>query len=77
MMHYLIPLNPNSLGRFDGNLWSAYVRANMVRVCFRQKRHDAAVDIEHLMECQKLNAGVCEQASRGIIQFRGRLCLDT
>lgn len=29
MMHYLIPLNPNSLGRFDPHLWSAYVRANM------------------------------------------------
>lgn len=29
ILHYLIPLNPNSLGRFDRNLWSAYVRANM------------------------------------------------
>jgi trehalose 6-phosphate synthase/phosphatase len=29
MMHYLIPLNPNSTGRFDPGLWSAYVRANM------------------------------------------------
>lgn len=32
MMHYLMPLNPNSLGRFDPNLWSAYVRANMAFV---------------------------------------------
>ncbi|EFN55842.1 hypothetical protein CHLNCDRAFT_57750 [Chlorella variabilis] len=29
ILHYLIPLSPNSLGRFDPNLWSAYVRANM------------------------------------------------
>ena len=29
VLHYLIPLNPTSLGRFDPNLWSAYVRANM------------------------------------------------
>jgi len=29
ILHYLIPLNPTSLGRFDPNLWSAYVRANM------------------------------------------------
>jgi trehalose 6-phosphate synthase/phosphatase len=29
MLHYLIPLNPNSTGRFDPGLWSAYVRANM------------------------------------------------
>ena len=29
MMHYLMPLNPNSTGRFDPGLWSAYVRANM------------------------------------------------
>ena len=29
ILHYLIPLSPTSLGRFDPNLWSAYVRANM------------------------------------------------
>eukprot|EP00887_Chlorella_sp_A99_P001749 scaffold19.g1749.t1 len=29
MLHYLVPLNPNSPGRFDPGLWSAYVRANM------------------------------------------------
>ena len=32
MMHYLIPLNPLSLGRFDPALWSSYVRANMAFV---------------------------------------------
>lgn len=32
MMHYLIPLNPFSLGRFDPGLWSSYVRANMAFV---------------------------------------------
>ena len=29
ILHYLVPLSPTSLGRFDPNLWSAYVRANM------------------------------------------------
>jgi trehalose 6-phosphate synthase/phosphatase len=29
ILHYLIPLSPYSLGRFDPSLWSAYVRANM------------------------------------------------
>lgn len=29
ILHYLVPLSPTSLGRFDPALWSAYVRANM------------------------------------------------
>lgn len=29
ILHYLVPLSPASLGRFDPALWSAYVRANM------------------------------------------------
>ena len=29
MLHYLVPLDPTSPGRFDPVLWSAYVRANM------------------------------------------------
>ena len=32
MMHYLIPLDPLSKARFDGSLWSSYVRANMAFV---------------------------------------------
>ena len=32
MMHYLIPLDPLSKARFDGALWSSYVRANMAFV---------------------------------------------
>lgn len=31
LLHYLIPLNPTGVNRFDPDLWSAYVRANMVR----------------------------------------------
>ncbi len=31
-MHYLIPLDPLSKARFDGSLWSSYVRANMAFV---------------------------------------------
>lgn len=31
LLHYLIPLNPSGVNRFDPELWSAYVRANMVR----------------------------------------------
>lgn len=30
ILHYLIPLNPTSLGRFDPGLWASYVRANKV-----------------------------------------------
>ncbi|GAB4813526.1 hypothetical protein N2152v2_000572 [Parachlorella kessleri] len=30
ILHYLTPLSPNSLGRFDPDLWSSYVRANKV-----------------------------------------------
>ncbi|KAL6772144.1 TSPSP1 [Auxenochlorella protothecoides x Auxenochlorella symbiontica] len=30
LLHYLIPLNPTGVNRFDPDLWSAYVRANMV-----------------------------------------------
>lgn len=30
LFHYLLPLLPNSLGRFNPELWSTYVKANMV-----------------------------------------------
>ena len=32
LLHYVLPISPYSLGRFDPDLWQAYVRANMVRV---------------------------------------------
>lgn len=31
LFHYLLPLMPKSAGRFDPDLWSAYVKANQVR----------------------------------------------
>ena len=31
LFHYLLPLSPNSSGRFDPDLWQAYVKANKVR----------------------------------------------
>lgn len=32
LLHYVLPMSPYSMGRFDPELWQAYVRANMVRV---------------------------------------------
>jgi len=31
MLHYWLPLSPNSASRFDPDLWQAYVKANKVR----------------------------------------------
>ena len=28
LFHYLLPLSPNSMGRFNPELWQAYVKAN-------------------------------------------------
>jgi hypothetical protein len=28
LFHYLLPLSPNSTGRFNPELWQAYVKAN-------------------------------------------------
>ena len=30
MLHYWLPLSPNSASRFDPDLWQAYVKANKV-----------------------------------------------
>lgn len=30
LFHYLLPLSPNSTGRFNPELWQAYVKANKV-----------------------------------------------
>lgn len=30
LLHYVLPMSPYSLGRFNPELWQAYVRANMV-----------------------------------------------
>ena len=30
MLHYWLPLSPSSTGRFDPDLWQAYVKANKV-----------------------------------------------
>lgn len=30
LLHYVLPMSPLSLGRFDPELWQAYVRANMI-----------------------------------------------
>ena len=30
LFHYLLPLSPGSNGRFDPDLWQAYVKANKV-----------------------------------------------
>ena len=31
LFHYMLPLSPMSLGRFNLELWQAYVKANKVR----------------------------------------------
>ncbi len=41
LFHYLLPLSPNSMGRFNPELWQAYVKANKVivsLVCFQCSR---------------------------------------
>jgi hypothetical protein len=31
LFHYILPMTPSSSGRFDSELWQAYVKANKVR----------------------------------------------
>ncbi len=31
LFHYILPVSPSSSGRFDSELWQAYVKANKVR----------------------------------------------
>lgn len=33
LFHYSLPFSPSSLGRYDSELWQAYVKANKVRGC--------------------------------------------
>jgi hypothetical protein len=33
LFHYVLPMSPASSGRFNSELWQAYVKANKVRVC--------------------------------------------
>ena len=30
LFHYILPVSPSSTGRFDSELWQAYVKANKV-----------------------------------------------
>ena len=32
LFHYALPLSPKSTGRFNSDVWRAYMKANMVRV---------------------------------------------
>jgi len=32
LFHYVLPMSPSSTGRFNSELWQAYVKANKVRV---------------------------------------------
>ena len=32
LLHYLLPLSPSSTGRFNPELWQAYVKANKVGI---------------------------------------------
>lgn len=38
LLHYLLPLSPTNAGRFDPQLWQAYVKAN--KVCFKTTVRD-------------------------------------
>ena len=31
LFHYVLPMSPESSGRFDQEMWQAYVKANKVR----------------------------------------------
>jgi len=31
LFHYVLPMSPSSAGRFNSELWQAYVKANKVR----------------------------------------------
>lgn len=58
ILHYLIPLSPNSLGRFDPNLWSAYVRANMA---FANKLVEVRAAVQlHVPHCRSTAAGTAQ-----------------
>ena len=30
LLHYVLPMSPHSLGRFNPDFWQSYVRANMI-----------------------------------------------
>lgn len=45
LFHYVLPMSPNSTGRFDSDLWQAYVKANKIfsdKVSERASRRAAA-----------------------------------
>ena len=61
LLHYVLPMSPYSLGRFNPELWQAYVRANMIfaeRLTEVVRQHSDYVWIHdyHLMvRCNSMN----------------------
>jgi hypothetical protein len=38
LFHYVLPMSPSSAGRFNSELWQAYVKANKVMVHLDQQQ---------------------------------------
>ena len=49
LCHYLLPLSPTSSGRFDPELWQAYVKANKVR---RRAELETALRVTWRLGCR-------------------------
>ena len=57
LFHYILPLSPYSLGRFDAELWQAYVKAN--KWCVRTGMGLAAACGHHLQQTRFACGGKC------------------
>lgn len=56
LFHYLLPLSPNSSGRFDPDLWQAYVKANKVRASLLARPPAAFINYPLKRACRMLQA---------------------
>ena len=57
LFHYLLPLSPNSTGRFNPELWQAYVKANKVRLPVFSWRFDNTHVPAQALACRVLLTG--------------------